>query len=272
MMEPTKHCDGREDEHNWTEMLESLRKDVECLFGELKQEFAILKYGSRFNDLTLMDSIFLTCCAIHNQRKTLAGMDEMDIIIKAVDDDLSQVPASVFRRLEEYQRLQAIPEDDASAMGGGENLILPFDDNVVEEHDVSHDIVKKCLHSKLENNAIQLLKCKKRIYAVGDMIENNDVFITLSDIQLTMTEFKVRYEALRDNRNDETHPFGKNDYKPEDLLHKSIDLIKKMDFATVDTNSHVYFAKLVIENYSAVLQINTKINNHHLIITTPTIA
>ena len=58
-------------------MLESLRRDVECLFGELKQEFAVLKYGTRFNDLALMDNIFLTCCAIHNQRKTLAGLNEM---------------------------------------------------------------------------------------------------------------------------------------------------------------------------------------------------
>jgi DDE superfamily endonuclease len=36
---------------DWSEMLESLRKDIECLFGQMKQEFAILKYGSRFNSL-----------------------------------------------------------------------------------------------------------------------------------------------------------------------------------------------------------------------------
>jgi hypothetical protein len=55
-------------------MLESLRKDVECLLGELKQEYSILKYGSRFNYLALMDNIFLTCCATDNQRKVLAGL------------------------------------------------------------------------------------------------------------------------------------------------------------------------------------------------------
>ena len=59
MMEPTKRPVDQDD-YNWTEMLESLRKDVEKLFGELKQEFAILKYGSRFNDMALMDNIFLT--------------------------------------------------------------------------------------------------------------------------------------------------------------------------------------------------------------------
>ena len=76
MMEPSKRP-ADADDYNWTEMFKSLRKDVECLFGELKQEFAILKYGSRFNDLALMDNIFLSCCAIHNQRKTLAGLNEM---------------------------------------------------------------------------------------------------------------------------------------------------------------------------------------------------
>lgn len=146
MMEPSKRP-ADDDDYNWTEMLESLRKDVEKLFGELKQEFAILKYGSRFNSLTLMDDIFLTCCAIHNQRKKLAGLDEMwnlDIIEKG-DKDLCQESASVFRRLSEHYRLQAIPDEDNGAMGGGENLVLPFDDNIAEEHDTTHDDVKGSL-------------------------------------------------------------------------------------------------------------------------------
>ena len=155
MMEPSKRP-ADENDYNWTEMLESLRKDVECLFGELKQEFAILKYGSRFNDLSLMDNIFLTCCAIHNQRKVIAGMNEMwnidDIITPDIDDDLSQETAAVFRRIQEYERLEA-SGDDNGAMGGGENLILPFDDNAAEEHDMSHDVVKQRLitHFKWAN-------------------------------------------------------------------------------------------------------------------------
>ena len=47
-------------------MAESLRKDIECLNGELKSGFGILKYGPRFGDLDLIDDIFLTCCALHN--------------------------------------------------------------------------------------------------------------------------------------------------------------------------------------------------------------
>ena len=147
-------------------------------------------------------------------------------------------------------------EEDKIRLNG---KILELDSKIIvlEEDKTSLNgkvsfLEKECLHSKLENNAIQLLKYGKLIDAVRVMIENNNVFITLSDIQLTMTEFKVRYEALRDNRNDETYPFGNNNYKPENLVDKSINLIKEMDFSTVDKNSQVYFAKLVIENYSAV--------------------
>ena len=164
MMEPSKRPVDQDD-YNWTEMLESLRKDVEKLFGELKQEFAILKYGSRFNSLTLMDNIFLTCCAIHNQRKILAGLDEAwDIDNVLVDEDLSQETTSVFRRQNEYDRLKAIPLEFNSGMGGGENLILPFDDNVLEEHDVSHDVVKRRLinHFKWANKKSEVFWPKKQ--------------------------------------------------------------------------------------------------------------
>jgi hypothetical protein len=50
MMAPSK---GRAEDPDWdwSEILESLRKDIECLFGQMKQESAILNDGSRFNML-----------------------------------------------------------------------------------------------------------------------------------------------------------------------------------------------------------------------------
>jgi Plant transposon protein len=112
MMPPTKTWVS-DMEYNWSEMLESLRKDIECLFGQMKQEFAILKYGSRFNSMELMDDIFLTCCAIHNQRKIISGshlpwsdkewMDEEE-------SDLSQTSAAIWRRLREQSRLDSMLE------------------------------------------------------------------------------------------------------------------------------------------------------------------
>jgi Plant transposon protein len=104
MMAPSKVAIGAPD-YNWSEMLESLRKDIECLFGQMKQEFAILKYDSRFNSLELMDNIFLTCCAIRNQRKIIAGADLpwdcTEIVMEDDESDLSQSPAAIWRRLRE---------------------------------------------------------------------------------------------------------------------------------------------------------------------------
>ena len=59
LMYPSKVAQSEADS-DWSEMLESLRKDIECLFCQMKQVFAILKYGCRFNSLELMDEIFLT--------------------------------------------------------------------------------------------------------------------------------------------------------------------------------------------------------------------
>ena len=58
-------------------------------------------------------------------------------------------------------------------------------------------------------------------------------------------------------------------------MDKTINLIKEMDFSTIDTNSQVYFAKLVIENYSAVTDTLIDSTNKYqkiIIITTPIIA
>ena len=50
MMEASK-VPADEDDRRWSEMNEPLRKDVECLNGEFKQEFAILKNGQRYTNI-----------------------------------------------------------------------------------------------------------------------------------------------------------------------------------------------------------------------------
>ena len=47
-------------------MAESIRKDVECVFGILKGRFRILKAGIRLHGVDNADSIWSTCCALHN--------------------------------------------------------------------------------------------------------------------------------------------------------------------------------------------------------------
>ena len=46
--------------------LESLRKDVECLFGILKIRWKCLESGLRFRDIRVVEKVFIVCCMLHN--------------------------------------------------------------------------------------------------------------------------------------------------------------------------------------------------------------
>lgn len=107
MMEPSK-CPSSHAEGYWSEMLESLRKDVECVFGQMKNMFAILKYGSRDRSMSVVDNTFLACAAIFNQRKMALSLDvtwaDTDISMDDEDNDLHSL------RLR--QRMDAIALED----------------------------------------------------------------------------------------------------------------------------------------------------------------
>jgi hypothetical protein len=52
--------------------LESVRKDVECVFGILKERWSILAQGFRFRDIKICQHLFVACCVLHNMM-----LDEM---------------------------------------------------------------------------------------------------------------------------------------------------------------------------------------------------
>ena len=58
----------------FSEWLESMRKDVECTFGILKQRFSILRYGIRLGSIKHVDQIWLTCCSLHNKLLMIDGL------------------------------------------------------------------------------------------------------------------------------------------------------------------------------------------------------
>jgi hypothetical protein len=53
-------------ERLWSEMLESVRKDVECVFGIMKSRFRILRHGMRIHYFHEIDAVWFTCCIMHN--------------------------------------------------------------------------------------------------------------------------------------------------------------------------------------------------------------
>ncbi|KAL7425544.1 hypothetical protein ACHAXH_000097, partial [Discostella pseudostelligera] len=62
------------DEIRWSKWVESMRKDVECTFGILKGRFRILKAGVRLDGINAVDTVWFTCCALHNWLLDIDGL------------------------------------------------------------------------------------------------------------------------------------------------------------------------------------------------------
>lgn len=63
-------------EVEFSERLESVRKDVECTFGILKKRFVILKHAIELHSKDHIDYIFFGCCILHNMLLIHDGYDK----------------------------------------------------------------------------------------------------------------------------------------------------------------------------------------------------
>jgi hypothetical protein len=72
---PLKATTSRK-ESRFSEWLESMRKDVECTFGILKECWRILKSGICIHGLNEADMVWKTCCSLHNWLLEVDGLDE----------------------------------------------------------------------------------------------------------------------------------------------------------------------------------------------------
>ena len=142
MMEPSKYS-STDDEAAWSELLESLRKDIERLFGILKQMFAIIKYGSRLTEKVEVDNVFLACLAIYQQKKNLFqvfgrpwDLVYADMTEAAVDDEGAQHPINRMRM-------------EATAFGvglpAGMAVAHQNEDDVAADREMGHDQRKQAL-------------------------------------------------------------------------------------------------------------------------------
>jgi hypothetical protein len=55
--------------------VESVRKDIECVFGIFKARFRILRSYLTFKYPSTMESIFQCCCILHNMLLVHDGLD-----------------------------------------------------------------------------------------------------------------------------------------------------------------------------------------------------
>ena len=153
IMEPSKYS-RTNDEADWSELLESLRKDIDRLFGIIKQMFAIIKYGCRITEKEEADNVFLTCLAIYQQKKNLFQvygqpweLTYAGIMEGAIDQEGAQHPINRMR-MEAAAFELGLGEDQEVAPGGADDA----------ERDMNHDERKKALITHFK-----VMKSKKEI-------------------------------------------------------------------------------------------------------------
>jgi Plant transposon protein len=59
----------------WSEWLESVRKDIECTFGILKQRFRFLRDSVVYHNPETIQDAMKTCCCLHNMIMLFDGID-----------------------------------------------------------------------------------------------------------------------------------------------------------------------------------------------------
>lgn len=99
---------GSTEAQEFSQQLESVRKDVECFFGILKGRFKILNSSILYQDEHFVTNIFSTCCVLHNILHGWDGLGDLQ------DEDWAGVDGD--------------PEDGAGDMSEGLGLDQGGDD------------------------------------------------------------------------------------------------------------------------------------------------
>ena len=85
LIPPYKHQIEGSDEMSWSHNIESIRKDIECVFGILKKRFLFLKNPIRLHHPETIDALFVTCCVLHNILLDYDGYDNWEEVM--LEDD-----------------------------------------------------------------------------------------------------------------------------------------------------------------------------------------
>ena len=146
---PMKHTSLPKDAL-WSKWVESVRKDVECVFGILKGRFRCLKLPIYYHDKETIDSMFFSCCIIHNMLLTLDGYDrrwESDVnwAGQAGDHDREDM-VTIFKN-HSFRARASSPTTDFSLQGIDAviNQYAIVHSDVEEEIEATHDTLRRKL-------------------------------------------------------------------------------------------------------------------------------
>ena len=107
----------------WGCMVESIRKDIECVFGTLKKRFAYLKTFNKMRKQKDIDNAFVCCCILHNILLEDDGW---------LDDDLPNLQNGVKNRLAKLF-VNVDPRGDAMTRRGDDDTV----DNQLEQEEAA---------------------------------------------------------------------------------------------------------------------------------------
>ena len=110
LVNPFKHQPEGTDLEIWSQNIESVRKDIECVFGILKKRFLFLKHPIRIHSPHCIQRAFVTCCVLHNILIDYDGYDVWDE--DNVEDSLD------YNCLEESAELAATQSENYGGVAG----------------------------------------------------------------------------------------------------------------------------------------------------------
>lgn len=116
-------------ENYWSCRLESIRKDVECLFGVLKGRYRILRSRMMFQSHEAINVCFKACCMLHNM-----NLDD-DVVVDGAkdwtrddDDDADIIAALRVAKRVARTGIAVIPDEKDDGNAAEENVV-PVNNN-----------------------------------------------------------------------------------------------------------------------------------------------
>lgn len=161
MMNPMKHTSSRDD-RLWSEWVESTRKDVECVFGILKGRFRFLRHGILLQSQDKVDTVFFTCCILHNLILQADGLDcrwEENVEW----DRLNPQPGNSDDGFDEEElvRVQSIGQQEQRILSRVNEYVDIFDEDIG-----GNDVVEE-VDEKFEEKRGMLIRHFKKAYESG---------------------------------------------------------------------------------------------------------
>ncbi len=137
-----------------TELIESVRKDVECLFGILKQRFRILRFPFEYHDPVDITNVVKTCAILHNMMLLYDGLD-----LRLWEENI------------DWEKLDPDGGDD------GEEFV---DYVVTDEERLPHNVT----HPGAPCRQIKFICSKQGLDLLHDTLRNHYIYCRRSDILL----------------------------------------------------------------------------------------